>query len=92
MHIRNSAAVSPVPCSFRTTMAAGGSISGMNTHSELAAGQRCLHEKAASSAKSLIAPMHPPGPVFGLHSDLLGPSDFPIFENQCGVAKGHDQG
>ena len=37
-----------------------------HTHSGLAAGHRCLHEKAASSAKSFIAPMPPPGPVFGL--------------------------
>ena len=47
-------------------LAYGVCISGMNTHSGLAAGHRCLHEKATSSAKSLIAPTPPPGPVSGL--------------------------
>ena len=47
-------------------LAYGVCISGMNTHSGLAAGHRCLHEKATSSAKSLIVPTPPPGPVSGL--------------------------
>lgn len=61
-----SAAVPPVPCGFRATIAAGGSIPGMHTHGELATGHEYLHAKPGSPATRLTAPMKPPGLVFRL--------------------------